>query len=391
MDSYDIPEVRQKVGAVTYRELTAGLVWPHLFKALTISLSPKLVALGFLSVLGMFGGGWVLDKLWVSLFTGGEDGSGLSPFTALRAFWPTGGEAELANRLNEFAAMSTSGEGWWHAVLALWCLPWRARGAGTSGRAAALVFGASGNPSARGNLKYTLARWQSVAVAYGVPIVLLLLFSGVLMLLGEVLFGELLFGGTVMPAIGGALYVVFIVLGFAIAVLSLLIVAGGWMLGAALGAEDTDGVDGIQRAYAYVVNRPVSFVIYGAILVALLVGGYEVVQIIFRFALEAAGGLSGAEKFARENGVSGIRLEGGSATPTTPFGVDAIVFWMQMTWLLFIGWVASYVWTSGAVLYLAMRRVHDQHDMFDIASEHPGSRAVIRPEVAENEKTNGEL
>lgn len=375
MDLHEIPEVRQRAGAVTFRELTAGLVWLHLLRAFTLSLSPKLIALGFVSVLGLFGGGWALNKVWLELFIGETDAP-VTPFTALGVFWPTGGPMELSARLKAFADVMSVGEWWWYAVLSAWVLPWVAFGSVTIGRAAALSFGVSMNPSVRGNMRYALARWKSALIAFGVPIVLFGIMYGVLALLGLAFFTS-----DTMATVGGLGYFVVIIAGIKIAVLTLLIVTGGWMLGAALGVEDTDGVDAIQRAYAYVVNRPINFAFYAAVLIGVLAGGYWLLQEIMRYAIEVGGTVSGAADYVRENAVSGLRIEGGTVVETTPIGVDAIAFWVQMAWLVFIGWVASYVWTGGALLYLAMRRVHDQHDMFDIASERPSTRAVVRPET----------
>ena len=54
--SSEIPPYRQRAGAVTIRELTAGLIWPELFRVLGLSVHPARVLMGTLTALVLFGG-----------------------------------------------------------------------------------------------------------------------------------------------------------------------------------------------------------------------------------------------------------------------------------------------------------------------------------------------
>lgn len=369
MDLHEIPEVRRNVGAVTYRELTAGLVWPHMLRALSISLNPKLWLMGFVCALGLFGGGYALDQLVQSIWD-----TEVTPFTPLGAFWPTGGRIDFTERMLALAVTLDQSPGWWNAVLAIWALPWIALGSVSVGRAAALEFAVSKAPAIAENFKYAASRWMSGLIAFGVPILMLTILHIVLWILGS-----LFFAADWLAMFGGIGYAIAIILGLKIAVLTLLILTCGTMLGSAIAIEDTDGVDAIQRSYAYVVNRPINLISYALLLTVSLFIGYTILQFMFRFGLNVASTVSGASEYLS------------NTEEPSSIAQDGIAFWVQATWLVFIGWVLSFLWTGGALLYLGMRRVHDEIDLFEVASEHPRKQFVRPTQTDDDQNTSSDL
>lgn len=365
MDLHEIPEVRQKVGAVTYRELTAGLVWPHMLRALSISLNPKLWFIGFVCSLGLIGGGYALDNIVKQIWD-----SNVTPFSPLTAFWPTATPLPIDARLSALQSVIDNSPAWWGLPLALWVIPWLALGSIAIGRAAALEFAIAKAPAVRENVRFAVGRWMSALIAFGVPTLILASLYGALWLVGSVLFSA-----DWIATIGGALFGIQLIIAFMIVVLTLLMITGGTMLGAAIGIEDTDGVDAIQRAYAYVVNRPVNLVCYLFVLGLILVIGYVIIEFVFQFAILTAVSSSPIETYARgaDSDDTGMLLSG---------------YWITITWLMFMGWILSYVWTAGALLYLGMRRVHDELDMFEVPSAEPRSMRTLSAPTQDDENTS---
>jgi len=366
MNTHEIPEARQKVGAVTLRELSAGLVFPHLFRALGISVNPKMVFVGFLVALFVFVGGWALDGVWVEAL---DPDSGLSPWAPLQAFWPTGGPSELAARMGLAGLAFSDAPAWWTALLVVWTLPFLALGSVVVSRMAALEFASAKEPRLRANLAFALSRWRSLLVAFITPVAILLVLQLALWLLGLIFFTS-----DFMANLGAVIYPLFLILGTLLAITALLSVIGGLMLGPAIAIEDTDGVDAIQRAFAYVTNRPLTVALYLAILGVVLYVAYWLIQEIFRFAIDSSLCSSGAIDYANQ---ADLEVVNDTVEENRPFSARAIGFWVQAFWLIFIGWVFSYVWTAGTLLYLAMRRAHDEHDMFEIPSDTPVRRVII--------------
>ena len=91
--SSEIPPYRQRGGAVTIRELTAGLIWPELFRVLGLSVHPARVLMGTLTALVLFGGAWLIQRA--------SDSAG---FAALNIIWPTGGPMAVQERFDHIGA-----------------------------------------------------------------------------------------------------------------------------------------------------------------------------------------------------------------------------------------------------------------------------------------------
>lgn len=340
-----IPAHRERLGALTFHELTAGLAWPLLTRALGQSVRASHLLIGFMISLVVFGGGWLLDRAWVKLFLDGRETEGMvSPFASLGAIWPTGGARQLESRLQ--ATLGFGGAAGWTSIFALLLfLPVMAIGLGAIGRSTALDIASKRSMSTMDAVRFALARARALIVSALAPVLIVAALIGLIYLV-RLAFFEIGF----MRPIGATLFVVPLLIGLFAAMLGALIVFGHGMLAPAVVIENTDGVDAIQRSWGYLVSRPIRFALYLLVIVVVLFFAYGVVQEVFRAGIGFAHRSLPAEM--REK----MRFEGG-------YSASSITFWVQMIWLVFIGWVVSFYGCASTIVYLLMRLACDEQDV----------------------------
>ena len=339
------PVSRERVGVVSFRELTGGLAWPLLGRSLGQSVRLVNLSIGVLFSAIVFGGAWLLDRVWVEVVQGwfGMEDWG-SPFAMFSAFWPTGGRADLSLRLlgSQYAFESS---GWVSGVAAVLALVILSFGLGAIARSTALALSSGRSMGVREAIGFALSRAQRLAVAVLVPSVLI---GAVLLLI--TLVRLLLFSLDYLQPIGATLFVIPLVLGVAGAMLLALSVAGHGMLAPAVVVEHTDGIDAVQRSWGYLVARPIRFVFYAAVGLVILVGAYWLFQTICRVGIDLSSRAVPAsvqEELLAEPG----------------YAARAIAFWVQVLWLVFIGWVISFYGCASTIVYLLMRLACDEQDV----------------------------
>ncbi len=256
----------------------------------------------------------------------------------------------------EAARLELAGLQW--LALALWTLPVLGFVGVAIARPVALDFCAACRLSAWAGVRFAAARFRSILVFTLAPLAV----AGVLVLVLW-LAGLVFFTSSFMSVIGAALFGLALVLAFGAAVTFVVYGAGFLMMPAALAVESTDGIDALQRSFAYVLNRLVRFVAYAALLGVVLFVAYAAVQELLRFTLALALGPTGAAEFV------GRRGDDGSLTITA----SVLAFWVQVLWLAFIGWVLSFLFSGGTMLYLVMRRVNDAQDVREVWLGSPAS------------------
>ncbi len=342
---------RRRVGALTFEELTAGLVWPHLLRSLGYSLHPGRVLLGAVGAFLVFGVSWVIDE---SVRSGGGP---VTAFTAAGEVWPTGGRLPLGERL---AGVVEAGgvNGWTVGLMLLLVLPVVGVVGTAIGRCVAADFCVGRTVTTLAGLRFALGRWRSVLVfSFAAPVLVVLLW--LMLRLMSLVFFRLDF----TAVIGAVLYPVAIVAAFVAVLVSLAYGLSLLMMPGALAVEDTDGVDAAERSMAYVANNLVRYAVYVAGLGVLLALAYQGVQFVVRATLLVAAGGTDAVGMATAMGLA--EVDGGDGTPVR---TSIVVFWQQMVWLVFIGWVLSFVSSAGVMLYLCMRRVNDAQDVRDMSA-----------------------
>jgi hypothetical protein len=192
------------------------------------------------------------------------------------------------------------------------------------------------------------------------------------------LFGLILLRFPVVNILGAILFPIALLLAFAAAAIALVFVLGVWLITPSIMADGSDAIDAIQRAYAYVIDRPVRLVIY-LLLAALGLAGVVFIAAIFIFATVHFAGWA-AGQWAGEDGRAMIWagiLAAIRDQPLGPFPLDdpegtyrtgaaLIRFWTAIPAILLFAVILSSLTAAATMVYLAMRRLCDGQDISEI-------------------------
>lgn len=224
-------------------------------------------------------------------------------------------------------------------------------------------------------LAFGISRWKSLVGAVVLPLALawvigalIALGSAVLLRFSMInLLGGLLYG---LMSMGG-LAAVAILLGFAL---------GKALLIPAVACDGTDAMDAVQRAYAYVLGRPLRLIAYQVIVmvvVALAVAvaaGVALAAVGFTF--EAAYSWTGERArgslwSAIAGSVGDVPLSADQrqeidVTGTFAWTAWMLVMWMRLTLVLVATYAASTAMSGMTVMYLLLRRINDGQDVSEI-------------------------
>jgi hypothetical protein len=217
-------------------------------------------------------------------------------------------------------------------------------------------------------LRFAAARWGSFAAVLLLPALVVGLIALLLAVAGWVGFG----GVPVFDVLGALLFGLALVLALVAVLTLVLAVLAGPMLLPAVACEGTDAIDAVQRAFAYAFAKPLRLIWY--LLVAAVIGAVAV-AIAWTLA-------EGADRFARAATASWASPSGAAAltgefppgatldtegSPRELRGTSALAarivnLWSAALATLVAAYAASYIFTSGTLIYLFMREVCDgQH------------------------------
>lgn len=395
------PDASSIRSPITLDDLTADLFWPRLLRVPVMALRPTRLGICFFLIIAaavvLALCGWIETTVH---WRGDEesirrfDTVHAQLASAFQTWNPAVAVPRLIDGLTRlpFVAFhahpvcSSAG-----AVLILigWCL-----GFGAVARSAACEVAGVRSPPWPEMLGFAVSKWASLvgavvlplvlvaAIAFGIALVGLTMRVPVLTLAGCLLFGLLLIGGTACI--------------FLLGVYGL----GHWMLIPAIASEGSDGVDAVQRTYAYVIGKPARLALF---LFLLLVQGIVVSSIVLAltgaavsFTTQAASYWAGpdagtmlaqaqagavAGDAAEEAVLSAAAMERAAVEDTATiidgkphlernfsfaWGARLVQLWMLVP--LTLGWafVLSYVMCGSTMLYLLMRRVNDGQDIAEI-------------------------
>jgi hypothetical protein len=341
-------------------DFTADLLWPRLLQSVSLALKPERIGIAFFGLvaamaIGSIAEAW--DKQNSTLFV---LNALASSFSAIAAGVFGLDAADVAAGIGGILALPRQvwAEYGWATVLlhvpALWILA--VAGCAIS-RMAACDFSQGVVLSWTEGLSFAIRKAGSIFTAVVTPLAVVALIAAGIAVVGAIL------GWPAVNILGAILYGLFL-LGSAIAVVLL----ACWGLGLpllipAIACEGTDGLDAIQRAYAYVLGRPVRLLAFAAI--ALLIGwAASLVAALFAgattgFAEWAATGLSGPDGHAIISGPApgAPALEGPSA-----FAAHIIHFWLAIPVTLVWSIALSLYFCASTVVYLLIRQVCDGQD-----------------------------
>jgi len=185
--------------------------------------------------------------------------------------------------------------------------------------------------------------------------------------------GWLLLGLPVVNILGAVLFGGAVVLSLILVPLWAAWCLGFPMLAPAVMCEGPDAFEALQRAMAYIFAKPLRYLVYTVILLALGVVMVTVLMLLLAGADALATGA--ATMFLDPAAAAIVTGSTPSDTELTGSAVAAariIVFWKGAMGLILSAFIVSYAASASSVLYLVMRSLVDGQDPGDLASEITG-------------------
>lgn len=199
------------------------------------------------------------------------------------------------------------------------------------------------------------------------------------LLIAAVLWIVLAVGGKLLmlpwvDILGGLLYGLGLLVGFGLALLLVGYAAGFSLLVPAVATENCDPADAQQRAYAYVLSRPLHLIGYLAVGLIGMALGYVVVGLFGSLLLNVTGGVArvwtdnsaltttgGATLFDLSPDGQALHANGHSAVAGWFIGL-----WTTVVVCLAAGYIFSYFFSASTVIYLLLRRAADGQEVTEI-------------------------
>jgi len=233
---------------------------------------------------------------------------------------------------------------------------------------------------------FALAGWFRFLTAQLWPLILTALLVLVLVVMAVLLLVPLL------DVVGGLLYGLALCFGFLAAFLLIGYAVGSPLLVPAVACENGDGLDAMQRAYAYVVTRPLHLLFYWAVSLVGLALGFVLVSLFAMVMLNLT-----AEVFAWVSGHPALNVTGGfrmfDLSPSSDavagawherWTASGINFWQTVVVCLVAAYVFSFHFSAATVVYLLMRLASDGQDIEEVWQPGmiQGTTVAVQSQVA---------
>ncbi len=233
--------------------------------------------------------------------------------------------------------------------------------------------------------QFALVHWPRLVLALLLPLLLAAALAVIILLPGVIM------NVPGLNIIGALIYGALLILGLLIALLLLVYALGFGLLLPAVACENCDAADAQQRAYAYVLQRPLHLLGYGAVAVIGLALGYLVVSLFAVTALNVTADLFGtftaSAAMSQAGGFDIFNFNPAAASveiaPNWHTGTAAwlIGFWQSIVVALVAAYVFSYFFSAATAVYLLMRQTCDGQDPEEIwyPGLVPGTLAPMPP------------
>ncbi|MBX3356985.1 MAG: hypothetical protein KF745_01020 [Phycisphaeraceae bacterium] len=385
--------------AVTLSDLTADLLWPKLLRAPLLGLGAGKLVVAFLAIVAVAAlsqaGTWIDGRI---MTLSADNRSAI----IASAFGPTGWSAVRSGDLPS-AVWRWGVRGPLEAArqfpitvlvfgpLMLWV--WLV-GMGAISRMAACEFAQGIRISWPEAAGFAIGRWKSLVGSIVAPWLLIWAIA-----LGTAVFGLLLLRWPVINLLGSVLFGLSLLLSLVAVAVAVGYWVGHHLLVPAVTCDGADALDAIQRAYAYVLGRPLRLVTYllitGAVVWVAGVVAWIVVSNTVGFAAQGAQAWAGdhARSMIIES-TAGRGAMSDSTTGTYAATGSVLKLWTSAAVVVVLAYVITTAMSGVTILYLLMRRVSDGQDETEIwmpgivpgtmARAEPGPEpAVVAPDEVE--------
>jgi hypothetical protein len=179
--------------------------------------------------------------------------------------------------------------------------------------------------------------------------------------------------------IAGVVWLLVLLAGLAMAVLLLGLLFGWPLMWGTISAEGSDALDALSRSYSYTFQRPLHYLFYALVAVALGALGWLLVYLlsdqIIALTYWAASWGAGATRVAEI--IRAIELSPGGGV----FGVGTglIEMWEGLLRTIAAAFSFSFFWCAATAIYLLLRRDVDQTEFDEIYMEDEDDRHGLPP------------
>ncbi|MCH2153191.1 MAG: hypothetical protein MK089_07595 [Phycisphaerales bacterium] len=281
--------------------------------------------------------------------------------------------------------------GQWRFLLfmGLWFLFLLAAFGGGLCRMEAVAAAGGERMSSRDALDFAWSRLTSMFGSLLVPLALAAFLAIVLLLVG------LLMNVPVLNVVVAVFYVFSLITGLGVTLLVIGYAICGGMLVPSVAVENCDGGDAMQRAYGYMVARPLHLILYLGMLFIGLALGFLLVFTVVNATMAVTAGLQGEwswnNTFVNAGGTDEIFAATQRPAPAydswwTGLAGGLIGFWESVMIMIVLGWIFSYLCASWTRVYLLMRRAVDglEEDCIWFPGLMPGTLAPEHRESSSN-------
>lgn len=340
---------------ITLADLTGDLLWPQIFHAARLAMSPGRLLIAFAVVVIVFSIDSAAQKLGVTA-EGATAGPAQSLLVAI--------QEQIANYFTSVfrAAASTPLKPWtyspeppktvhWtYVFLALPAFLVFAIGGTAICRSVACDYAARVKLRWTESLGFAVGRAASVVFAQLAPLVLVAVIVGVLWVGGFIL------QWPVVNILGGVLYGLGVVLGFVAAFVLTVYIFGQMLLAPAVAANAADGFGAIERAYAYVLGRPGRLLLY-----VLLAAGQGVIALVVASAITIGAG-SIVSQITRAPSPESLV----DAAWHVKTAARLVSIWNAAIGALLVAYFVSFYYSASTIIYLLLRRLIDGQDVAEV-------------------------
>ena len=252
-------------------------------------------------------------------------------------------------------------------------------GGGALSRMTACEIGLEEKLRAQDGVDFAMGSWRSLLFSLLLPLLIAAALAGLLVLGGWLL---------TLPwidVLGGILYGLALLAGFGVAFLVIGYALGFSLLVPAVACENCDAADAQQRAYHYVLGRPLHLLGYGFTGLIGLAIGFVVVSFIASLMLNFTAGLIGVwsdnSAFTTAGGASLFNLTGDTMALHISWHSQVAGWFVSFWHTVVVGLVGGYVFANyfsgSTIVYLLMRRACDGQEITEIwqPGQVPGTAA----------------